>query len=701
MKRLLVLAATGLMLLGSVQQSGATGIGRLYARYPNWEDSPIFNLRIKTLHTSVTIRNQLAVTHVDQEFANDSWNRLEGFYVFQLPEGANVNEMALWINGQRVPYVIKRREEAIVIYNEIVRRLTDPAILEQLGRNLFRLRIFPIDAYSSRRIEIQYLQPLPLSEGGLDYAFPLDMSDYTTSPIERLSISIDLLSDYAIASLTTSVDQFPTATIVTKHSDYHYSVVYGVENVAFAQDFALRFAINRGNRHMQVLTYTAPDSLQEDPYFILWATLPDTLSDSAPIEGKELVFVADVSSSMEGVRMQQLKEALHAFVDSLAAEDKFTIITFGTNVVQFRDSLVLATPEMKSEAGHFIDRLVAIGLTNIEAALREAVGKQYTSNVKSAIVFLTDGEPTWGETNTDSILTHIARENANDVRIFPVGIGDDLEVTLLEQIAQQTGGTLTLVTSSDSIALAIRTLVKHLFSPALVNATLDYGQLFPLDIYPPSLPTAFGGEQIIQTGRFQHAATGSVKLTGTVQNTPFELQDSLAFTDTSRAMVAVERYWGAQKILYLLNLIKQLGEVKELVDQVVALSIRYAVLTPYTAFLVVEPGQGSIIGVGGEETAVTEFALLQNFPNPFNPSTTIRYAVPGTRSGETVPVTLVVYDILGQEIKTLVAETQSPGLHTVAWDGTDNSGRRVSSGVYIYRLTAGSYSSSMRMVLMK
>jgi Ca-activated chloride channel family protein len=363
--------------------------------------------------------------------------------------------------------------------------------------------------------------------------------------------------------------------------------------------------------------------------------------------------------------------------------------------------LVFATAEMKTEARQFIDRLVAIGLTNIDVALREAVEKQYTDNVKSAIVFITDGQPTWGETNTDSILAHINRENTKGVRVFPIGIGNDLEVTLLEQIAQQTGGTLTLVSSSDSIALTVHTLVKRLFSPAVTNLTVDYGQLFPLDLYPSPIPTAFGGEQVIQTGRFQHAGTGNVRLTGTVQNEPFQLQDSLTLTDTSRSMIAVARYWGAQKILYLLGLIKQLGEVRELLDQVVALSIRYGVLTPYTAFLVVEPGQGTVIGVEEEEESIRDFALLQNFPNPFNPSTTIRYAVPGMRNGELVSVSLVIYDILGQEIRTLVHEMQSSGMYTAVWDGTDNSGRQVSSGMYIYRLTAGSYSNSRRMVLMK
>jgi hypothetical protein len=163
----------------------------------------------------------------------------------------------------------------------------------------------------------------------------------------------------------------------------------------------------------------------------------------------------------------------------------------------------------------------------------------------------------------------------------------------------------------------------------------------------------------------------------------------------------VARYWGAQKIQYILNLIKQVGEVKELIDQVVNLSIRYSVLTPYTAFLVVEPFTGGFTSVEGETVTPAQFELMQNYPNPFNPSTMIQYTIGGLMNGPPVSVRLVIYNILGQELKTLVEGLQQPGTHRVAWDGKDNSGRRVPSGIYIYRLMAGSYVSAKTMVLVK
>ena len=113
----------------------------------------------------------------------------------------------------------------------------------------------------------------------------------------------------------------------------------------------------------------------------------------------------------------------------------------------------------------------------------------------------------------------------------------------------------------------------------------------------------------------------------------------------------------------------------------------------------------------------TEFNLSQNFPNPFNPTTSIQYALQGgdgrPETGnrmEPLHTTLKIYNILGQEVRTLVNEIQEPGYYTVTWDGRDDSGQHVASGVYFYRLTmgktsfdksGGDYTEIKRMILLK
>ncbi len=694
MKRFWMICSLVCLFLLSAQEVWA--IGRVYARFPNNTSSPIYNLRIKTLRATVAIHDQLAVTHVDQEFANDTNYRLEGFYIFTLPEGAQVHEMYLWINGQRVPYTVKKREDAVVKYQEIVSRIADPAILEQLGSNTFKLRIFPFDAMGTRRIEIQYSQPLAYNKGSIQYVFPLDMQDYTSAAIEQASIVVDLQSQLPFTSVETSVAQNPTAVVITKLSDVHYKVEYGLENVAFSKDFSVRCLLDRGQTSMLALTYS-PDTLSEAPYFILWSAVPDTLySDS--ITTRELTFVADVSSSMEGVRIQQVKDALRAFVDFLTDKDKFNIVAFSTGSQRFRSDLVQATEANKDSARVFIGQLIALGLTNFEDALHQSLLQAFTDSLHAAVVFLTDGVPSWGQINADSLLALTHRWNTIGAKIYPVGVGGENDYSLLTNLGKQNGGFLTRVAADDSIFLEMKDLYRLLFLPRLRNIAFEYSSLGAFDVHPTPLPDVYAGDQLLTTGRFTTGGTETIRMTGTAGTAVKSFEQAVFFPDTSRAWLAVARYWGARKIQSVLDLIAQIGERQELIDQVVALSIKYSVLTPYTAFLVVEPSTGIVIAVETLPDQPSAFALSQNYPNPFNPSTTIHYAL---ANAAPLFVTLHIYDLLGRHVKTLVAEMQTSGSYTVRWDGTDERGCVVAAGSYIYRLSAGGNVASHIMILMK
>jgi len=91
-----------------------------------------------------------------------------------------------------------------------------------------------------------------------------------------------------------------------------------------------------------------------------------------------------------------------------------------------------------------------------------------------------------------------------------------------------------------------------------------------------------------------------------------------------------------------------------------------------------------------------QFVLYQNYPNPFNPITKIKYEL-----FQSSQVTLVIYDMLGKIVKTLVNRKQGPGVKTVNWDATNNNGNLVSAGVYFYKLKAGNFIETKEMVLLK
>lgn len=688
MRRVLLGFVCAIVVVAGTQHAAA--IGRVYARWPNNTSSPIYNLRIKTLTATVDVRDQLAVTHVDQVFANDNSFRLEGFYVFKLPEGAQVNELYLWINGVRTPYTVKKLEDAKVIYQEIVNKTADPAILEQLGTNLFKLRIFPFNANDTRRIEIVYSQPLTYFTGTIQYTFPLDMTDYTSAPIEQASLSIDVSSQLPITTVTTSADQFPASVIVTKKDSHHYTVVYGVENVTFQKDFKLRCEIDRGQSTLIGLTYNPPDTT-EDPYFLLWHAVPDSLtSDSGGT--RELTFVADVSSSMEGQRLQQTRDALMAFIGMLSARDRFNIISFSTGVSAFRPDLVQATPAAIDSARLFVGTLTALGLTNFEAALKTALQQAYlTDSLHAAVVFLTDGQPSWGETRTDSLLARTRRWNTQGVSLFPIGVGSEPDYTLLQGLAKNNHGLFTPIAADDSIYSTVKGLYRMVFLPKLRNITLDFGSLAAYDVFPSPIPDTYAGDQVLSTGRFKTFGVHHIIMNGTVGGEQRSYSSTIAFPDTDHLSLAIARYWGSQKIRNLLDLIAIVGEHKELVDQVISLSIQYSVLTPYTAFLIVEPVNNTGTSVSQANGIPRQLALSCNYPNPFNPQTTIRYTVPSAQK-----IRLAIYDVLGRLVAVLVDETKEPGEYSVQFNGAG-----LSSGVYFARLEAGPSAIVRQIVLMK
>jgi Ca-activated chloride channel family protein len=668
-------------------------IGRVYARLPNNANSPIYNLRIKSLRAVTTIRDQLAVTSVDQEFANDNNLHLEGYYVFQLPEGAQVHEMYLWINGIRQPFQIKKREDAVVKYQEIVSRIADPAILEQLGPNLFRIRIFPIDPMNTRRIEIVYSQPLSYYKGKIQYTFPLDMRDYTSAPIETASLTINFDNQFRVTAVETSVDQFPAAVKVTKVTDYRYSVQYGVERVAFARDFIVRFSLDRGGKSMYVLPFTPPDSLHEAKYFVYWAALPDTLVRDS-IGHREITFIADVSSSMEGERLAQLKDALVSFIDLLTENDQFNIIAFSTTIAPFRGNLVRATTAARDSALIFVSKLAALGLTDMEEALRASLMQSYSDSLHAAILFLTDGQPSWGEIRADSLLAMTTRLDTKNIRFFPIAVGDEADYSLLQGLALDHDGIFTRIAEADSIYLKMKDLYRLLFLPSVKSIAVNFGALDVSDLHPEPIPSMYAGDQLMLAGRFVHGNAVTVQLNGTAGASPVVLRENgLVFSDTVRSFSAVSRYWGAQKIKSLLDLITVVGEQKELVDQVISLSMRYSVLTPYTAFLVVEPMNSPSGGtaVPPLTNAPVSFQLAQNYPNPFNPSTTISYSLP-----KTAIVMLRIFNTLGQEVALLVYERKEAGIYQVTWNASN-----VPSGIYFYRLQAGEYVETKKMVLLR
>jgi Ca-activated chloride channel homolog len=684
--------------------SSTFAIGALYARRALSSDNGT-PLWLEKYDASVTITDQIAVTHVDQTFKNETSNRLEGIFIFPLPDNAIVTEIALWINGVRVVGSVLENDTARAKYESVVRRSIDPALLEYLGNNIFKLSVFPIEPLGNvmceRRIEITYAELLPYNQGTVEYDFFMKTVNLTPKPVQRASCVFEWTSQKKIVSLTSPTYGTSSELSIVKISDTHYTGVIGNENSNTEKDFKLDCVFQNDVYDLNHLTY-APrtdslkmffDSTGDNPYYVLWVTPPDT---AQPIR-KNVTFVADVSSSMSGTRITQLRQSLKAMVSMLSPSDMFNIVAFNQAVDTFRTTQVLADSTNKGLATTFINQLTEMGLTDMEDALETALAGAWDDTSVNALVFLTDGKPTWPpSTSVTRIIDTVKTYNTKHVAIFTFGIGNDLDSGLLKRLAKENDGFSTLISADDSISAMMGTFMHKISYPLIKNISLNYGTLETSDILPSPLPNLYSGTQLTVLGRYKGTGTPTITFKGTRGKDSLLLKLDLAFPAGAESHPFVPRMWASAKINWLLDEIAMYGALQELVDQVKRLGKKYSIITPYTSMLVLEP---TAVMPVEDKTIMAKLPQLLNSPNPITTFTAIRYCVSSSNTPQ--KVTLRIFDARGRLVRTLVNGITLGGNFIVNWDVKNNFGALVPAGIYFAVLEAGKTSLMLSMKVVR
>jgi Ca-activated chloride channel family protein len=301
---------------------------------------------------------------------------------------------------------------------------------------------------------------------------------------------------------------------------------------------------------------------------------------------KDVVFVVDTSGSMAGAKLQQAKKALQFCVENLNADDRFEIVRFSTEAESLFGKLSEADSAHRKRASNFIADLKPIGGTAIADALQTAFkARTEKSERPFVIIFLTDGLPTVGTRNPDEIVADVKK--AGDARIFSFGIGSDVNTQLLDQIAEGTRAFSHYVLENEDLEVKVSNFYTRIKEPVLTNVRLEFGGGIRISkLYPAQLPDLFKGDQLILTGRYTGAGEVEAKLTGMANGHEQTFTYKVKFDDSSNDYVA--RLWATRRVGFLLDEIRLHGETTELRDEATDLARRYGIVTPYTAYLIVE-----------------------------------------------------------------------------------------------------------------
>jgi Ca-activated chloride channel family protein len=551
--------------------------------------SPMNQLDIRYHQVQVIIQDQLAVTHVDQVFYNPNDWAIEGTYLFPLPVDAAVSSFKLWMDGQPVQGQVLDAEQARQQYQQIVSRLRDPALLEYAGRGAVQAHIFPIPSHGERRIELEYTQALTAENGLVRYVYPLDTEKFSHQPLEKVSINVDIQSTAPIRAVYSPSHDIA----VDRQDDRHVTAGYEAQNVLPDSDFALYYSLG-DTQALHLLSYRDPGDAQDaDGFFmLLLAPQPDVSPTSIP---KDVILVLDHSGSMDGEKFTQAQAALRYILQNLNPEDRFNVIAFSTGLETYASQLSPAT--QADDAIRWVDGLSAQGSTDINRALLEAASLA-DSERPTYLIFLTDGLPTEGVVDSQKILDNFLQAAPHNLRLFAFGVGYDVDTFLLDSLSQAHHGSSTYVLPGQRLDEILSAYYARISTPVLTDLQLDFGGMATYDLYPAPLPDLFRGSQIVVVGRYRQGGNATLRLSGTVngqlQSFTFPNQQFAAsLEDLSPAqrdvLASLPRLWATRKIGYLLNQVRLQGADQETIDQIVKLSIRYGIVTPYTSYLVTEP----------------------------------------------------------------------------------------------------------------
>lgn len=536
-------------------------------------------LQERSQNVDLRIQDQFAVTTTEQVFFNPSRGRLEGYFAFPVPQGAVVKDFKMEINGKLTEGELLDAGKARKIYEDIVRQMKDPALLEYVDQGLFKVRIFPIEPQRETKVRFTYTEALRSDNGQLFYDYVMSSPTRKDQQAGNFVFAANVQSKGELRGVYCPSHELD----VVRKSASEVSLSCEINRGDKPHD--LRLYITRGGQAVGLDLLSFKEA-NDDGFFFLQIT--PAFEAKSKIQPKDITFVLDVSGSMAGEKLTQAQRALQFCVSNLRTEDRFEVIRFSTEAHALFGSLTTANKAAKDQAKGFIDDFRAIGGTNIQAAFQLALANG-TASRPHAVVFLTDGKPTIGERSEEALLKQIEPAVANHTRIFTFGIGNEINTHLLDKITERTQAFRSYVTPKEDIEIKVSNFFTKVSSPVMSNLKLHFGPGAIVEqVYPKELPDLFAGGTVTVFGRYRQPGKSPITLSGTVNGVAVKHNYKADLAAAGTPHDFIPGLWASRAVGFLLDEIRLNGETQETRSEVVRIARKYGIITPYTSYLILE-----------------------------------------------------------------------------------------------------------------
>ncbi len=647
-------------------------------------------LSLALMDVDICVDNQHATVKITQVFDNHTAENLEGKFLFALPPKSAVSDFAVWDRDTRIPGVMLEKRRANEVYAKIKQAEIDPGILQQDdekgGISAFSAKVVPILPYGTKRLEMEFTETLPVENLESYFSFPLKNSEGKPQIAREFTLRLCVLGDYNFSNPIYNSVKFPLK--ITKDFPQEFEAEFHAKNFELSEDFSFRYTIEVPHSELSFITYRSPEQISAydlrnpamaeknaDGFFQAQVIFNE--NNYRPKPKRRVLFMLDTSLSMFGEKLKSAVASTEYFLNELNERDEFGLVLFNNQANFLFENPVSATSENIEKASAFIKNSYLMGGTNLNQSFEKALGfsEQFSDGEKS-IVFISDAQPTLDTADVKSLK---ALFEGKKTKFFAFGIGNESNQTLLKDLANETDGYFAQVRESEDLSIQRKTFFSKIGVAAIEGLELSARSNDNFYQVYPTGRNSFDGSGFAFVGRYkQPKAEEVIKLSARNGEGKMEFVNLVKLPELDDFHKHLPRVWAKARIDALLDTINREGESKVYIEEIIALSQKYKLVSPYTAFLaaprsllrprLIQPGD-PVIRVKADDSIKEIFAVLpfgETLPLKYLESENIwetRFLAPAWMPDGTYTCRLLLTDKDGngfEEKKTFVVDSNAP-----------------------------------------
>ncbi len=534
----------------------------------------------------ITIEDGVATTELSQSFYNSSFDTVQAYFLLPIPKNLPVEDFKLKIADRTYKADLYTDEQAHKVIEEMVRRTKNPRYWEFANQNLYKVSIYTFTPRSLYHMHITYTQKLPQDDNKTFFAYNMSSQSFY-KPLREFDLNIHIKApEGEKIKQFYSTSHKPDEIEFKRNGDSEGNInISSRKQPNQTKNLAFYYSTAKGTVDYTLYPYKESG---EDGYFML-SFDAGYVSDDA-ITNKDVLFVLDASAEMGTANLEASKKALTTALKQLHAKDRFNIIRYADDVEKAFDSNQAVNSTNIGKATTFINASKSGGKSNMEAALKASIPANAEKVHPYFVVFINGSEASVGATSDKDLLELVKDISLRNLHFYTIGMGKQIHVHLLDQIATHTLGESHYILSSQNVEERIGEIYSAINDPIVVNLHLyDIENFDVIDSYPSNVRNLFKNRPLYVIGRYKNSGKTKVSITGSGNGDLQRFDMEFDFPEENTAYPYIKRLWAARSVAAQLDKIRLEGD-EDWMEQIAEIAHENGIVSPYSNYVILEEG---------------------------------------------------------------------------------------------------------------